>query len=110
VILYHRYQTDEEYGCIIHYGLFKSIEDMEKLQCKETEASFAEESKWSLVSDPDLSPKSIFIGTDIIESEDYPGVKEIVSVFKYMDGEVYYDDRYLIREIDTDKLEDGGEF
>jgi hypothetical protein len=108
--LYHRFTRDEDYLAIFHHGLFKSMEEMVEFQKNDYLKNRLEEEHWETVADPDYVPDNEFIFIDIIESKEWAGEREIVTVCKMNTGETFNDESYLFKEIDTDTLKNGGLF
>ena len=90
-VLYHRFTRDDELGYIIHYGLFKTIEEMIEAQKKEYEAMVKEDEDWHIANNREYIPEDVFVGVEIVDSTEYKGEKEIVTVCKeYETGEYNY--------------------
>jgi hypothetical protein len=108
MILFHRYTRDVEYEIIYHEGIFLSIEQMMEFQKKSYLTQNAEDEKWLLAANPDYYPSSEFVAIDIVESKEWPGEMEVVTLCKDIKGDVFPEEQYLFSKIDTDKLENGG--
>lgn len=108
MLLYLRLSYDETFDAYTFHGIFHSIGEMVEFQRKTFLTKQEEDAYFYRTEVEALAPDGEFQSVEVIDSTTYEGEKSIITVCKTFNGSIYTDEEFLIKEIDTDTLKEGG--